>query len=180
MGTRGFVGVKIDGEVKASYNHYDSYPSELGRKTLAFVRKADFDQIQKQARGLLMVKESEAPGEVVAAAYGHGPDSDWYAILRDDQGDIAAMLERGVMTDCKDFPLDSLFCEWGYLVNLDTLTLEVYKGFQHATPTNGHWAGKRSPDDSYGAVNLIASFRLGDLPSDDEFLKLEKQDGDDE
>lgn len=32
--------------------------------------------------------------------------------------------------DNNDFILDSLSCEWGYILNLDNNTLEVWKGFQ--------------------------------------------------
>ena len=31
MGTRGFVGVKVDNTIKGSYNHFDSYPDGLGQ-----------------------------------------------------------------------------------------------------------------------------------------------------
>ena len=36
MGTRGFLGVVVGGDVTLTYNHFDSYPSELGANVAQF------------------------------------------------------------------------------------------------------------------------------------------------
>ncbi len=47
------------------------------------------------------------------------------------QGNLKAF-NYGVrhIIDSQDFIQDSLFCEWGYVINLDDRTVEVYTGFQ--------------------------------------------------
>lgn len=39
MGTRGFIVVKFNNKYYKIYNHFDSYPSELGRKVIDFLKK---------------------------------------------------------------------------------------------------------------------------------------------
>lgn len=134
MGTRGLVGFVIDGEVKASYNHFDSYPTGLGCDVVKAVNAGiDADKV----RALRMVKEDQKPTvDEQANLLKHanlgvstGNPAEWYVLLRDLQGDLLGTLDAGYMIDSLNFAADSLFCEWGYLVNLDTETVEVYRGF---------------------------------------------------
>ena len=131
MGTRGLYGVVVNGEVKASYNHFDSYPSGLGTEIVKFVQSIEnVSDVFEQAQNLTMVKDDEeAPS-----------GTDWYSELRDIQGDLGAHLAHGHLIDNKRFGEDSLFCEWGYLVNLDDETVEVYRGFQKEPHTEGRWS----------------------------------------
>ena len=131
MGTRGLYGVVVNGEVKASYNHFDSYPSGLGANIVKFVQGIeDVSDTFEQAQNLTLVNEDDtAPS-----------GTDWYSELRDIQGDLAENLRIGFMTNGVSFGQDSLFCEWGYLVNLDDETVEVYRGFQKEPHTEGRWS----------------------------------------
>ena len=56
---------------------------------------------------------------------------DWYCLLRHAQGDLN-VYKNGLryMIDNHDFIKDSLFCEYAYIINLDTKRLEFYVGFQ--------------------------------------------------
>lgn len=154
MGTRGLVGVVIDGEIKSSYNHWDSYPSGLGVKVVetvqGFLSSPDgLANLKNKARAMTLVNEDEQPTVEQATRFlGHadtevstGAIQEWYVLLRKLQGDLAGMLEAGVMIDGSGFELDSLFCEWAYLVDLDREVLEVYQGFQTERHDKGRWAG---------------------------------------
>ena len=66
---------------------------------------------------------------------------EWYSALRHLQGDLRAYLTLGVAPTVEmDWAKNSLFCEWGYLVNFDERTLEVYRGFQTRKHSNGRFA----------------------------------------
>jgi len=187
MGTRGFLGVVVDGVEKLAYNHWDSYPGGLGLDTLRRLRDAG-PKLAEQARALRVVdpaskpttEEIEALRPFADTGVGTGELDDWYVLLRGTQGDITAMLAAGVVEDAGRFPANSLFCEWGYLVDLDAQTFEIYQGFQTDPPT-GRFARHGGPDnDGYYPVTLAASWPLGELPSDEAFLDaLAEDDGDD-
>jgi hypothetical protein len=205
MGTRGFVGFVANGEEKIAYNHWDSYVDGLGVKVLAWAREAAKEPAALRAAVLKLrvVKNGERPTAEDKKRLRKWTDlgvsekstDDWYCLLRGTQGDPAAMLEAGVIEDASEFPLDSLFAEWGYLIDTDgDGMLEVYQGFQHAP----HGAGRFARRDDYLTtqrkereenprmaglnvyypVALVASFPLADLPSEAEFLTAlrEKED----
>ena len=99
----------------------------------------------------------------------------WYAVLRHMQGDILAHLTMGVMIDSHDFIMNSLFCEFAYIVNLDTNMFEVYQGFQSTLHNDGRYGGdvpdpEPFPDgyqsDKYYGCRLVKEFPLASIPTD--------------
>lgn len=185
MGTRGFVGFVAGGTEKVAYNHWDSYPSGLGLDVLGWLRDADPERTRLEAHALRVVAADSVPtAEDVAALrpwtdLGVGGQSadDWYCLLRGTQGDPGATLQAGVLVDAGQFPRDSLFCEWGYVVDLDRDVFEAYRGFQTEPHDRGRFAD-RPPwrdepsftGDVYYPVALAASWPLGALPTEEEFL----------
>ena len=153
MSTRGVVGFRLDEKDYLAYNHSDSYPSWLGRETvvqLAELLCLDTDKLATLVRNLKVVTEDAPPPadseerERLSKWTNNGvatPDDYWYRTLRETQGDIQAILEAGYILDATEFIKDSLFCEWGYIVNLDSSTLEVYEGHQTKRHTKGRYAG---------------------------------------
>lgn len=186
MGTRGLYGVVVNGEVKASYNHFDSYPSGLGSDVVKFVQGIEnVADTFERAQALTLVDESDEPTPVqVQKITGQEkPDAevggDWYGWLRDAQGNLAENLRIGFMTNGVNFGNDSLFCEWGYLVNLDDETIEVYRGFQTEPHTEGRWADYVPTEDDQGyrsspyyGIKRIAVIPFADL-SDEAMTKIE-------
>ena len=190
MSTRGFVGYLVDGEVTLMYNHSDSYPSYLGTQVATFcdtmASLGEVPRFTTLARGMVRMPQQEKVSEDwqetlttngVAAREG----DDWYGALRHIQGDLRAHLSLGVgpVTDI-DWPKDSLFCEWGYLVNFDDLTLEVYRGFQTKPHSNGRFADfAEKPDEIlratagnvYYPVALVATMEFGTATDEMEGLE---------
>ncbi len=98
------------------------------------------------------------------------------------------MLEAGVIEDASGFPLDSLFAEYGYVIDLDGDGMfEVYVGFQHKPHKLGRFASRDSHLTEqeaarkanprlealgiYYPVALAARWPLADLPSEAEFIE---------
>jgi hypothetical protein len=109
------------------------------------------------------------------------PDEYWYRALRETQGDIKAILKSRYLLDSASTILDSLYCEWGYIVNLDDETLEIYRGYQKKPHTKGRFA-KLPPSEGYYPCALIQVFDWTEIQNDVEavcaaVVALEVEDG---
>jgi hypothetical protein len=180
MGTRGFIGFVVDGVEKIAYNRFDSYPSGLGANVLGWLRKAHLGGARRLAGELRVVDPASTPStEDIERLRGYANlrvgtqhVDDWYVLLRETQGNPAAMLDAGVIEDASHFPTDSLFAEWGYVVDFDANTFEVYRGDQNQRHEDGRFAGRTGPGGSQGyyPVRLIKSWTLSDLPNEADFI----------
>lgn len=178
MGTRGFITFAVNGKNKTAYNQFDSYPSGVGLTVLNWLRTVDPAQMREQAAALRVVDSQSKPTRSDIkrlAAYtdlgvSNQSTDDWYCLLRQTQGNPAKMLEAGVIEDASGFPADSLFAEYGYVIDLDGDGLfEVYEGFQKSPHSKGRFASM-DHDDDYYPVALKARWPLAELPSDVDFL----------
>lgn len=145
MSTRGIYGWKKDGITKITYNHSDSYPTWLGEKIVEFCAGMTDQDLENLFDHTIIVDEMEkdpAKVEMVrkfAAAHGNDPGEaeDAYSILYFMQGNfeayrnIAYLSEDFPMTDAEGFFGDDLFCEWGYIIDLDDKCLNVFKSGRH-------------------------------------------------
>ena len=75
------------------------------------------------------------------------------------EGDLDAHVKTGFMIDNEDFLKDSLFCEWAYIINLDTNKLEVYEGFQ-TTKSETRYQPKNPGESGYWGCKLIEELPL--------------------
>lgn len=192
MGTRGFVGFVVDGKEAITYNHCDSYPGWLGVNTLNWLRSiakhGDFASAAEQARRVRLVTEAVPPTDEEIAALkryynpsvgGRSERPTWYQLLREAQGYLGELIEAGFMEDGRTFPLDSLWAEWGYIVDFDAGVLEAYRGFQHEAHADGRFARPEPNDGGYFPCRLVASWPLSSLPEPDAFV-AQLEDGDEE
>lgn len=90
-----------------------------------------------------------------------------------------------LVQDSSIFAADSLFCEWAYVIDLDKGTFEVFKGFNKTPLGKGqrfrymqdlNWHMDKKDDgtlysNGYYPVRHLATFKLKDLPTPQEFLK---------
>lgn len=188
MSTRGFLGFVADERETITYVHFDAYPSALGADVLKWARTVtDWDAVRQQAAALVHIDGDVMPTDEQRAALVQyekpsaggskdDPGEEWYRLLHGTFGDPAATLSCGLAPHAPDWPGDSVWCEWGYLIDCDAKTFEVYEGFQQ-TPHKGRFSGRSTNERSgYQPVKLIASWPLTSLPDDDEFSRV---DGDD-
>lgn len=163
MSTRGAFGFRIDGADKVTYNHFDSYLSGLGATLLSDLRKTDEETLVRAARRIRLVDDQEAPTAADIERYGDwantgvssGRLNEWYVLLREAQGRLAPYLDGlDVMIDGHDFLKDSLFCEYAYIVNLDTKMFEVYTGYIKRPEALGRYASADTGSDYHGVALL--------------------------
>ena len=165
MGTRGAIGFIVNGEEKVSYNHMDSYPSYLGKELLKDLTTiSDLNILHENVRRISMVDASDVPElspeeianlkEFTNTSVGQGDD--WYSILRESQGSIQPYCRQEnplrYMNDAKGFLYDSLFCEYAYIINLDTNMVEFYRGFNEHWDAPGRYACPIALKDDNNAV----------------------------
>jgi hypothetical protein len=163
MGTRGVWGFIINGKEKITYNHFDSYPEGLGKDIFVFVANTPIEKMIDIAEKIIMVGEQRPSVEQVEECKKFADTSvgvqdlkDWYCLLRNSQGNPSAYLyELKYMIDNHTFLENSLFCEWAYIINLDTKKVEVYKGFNQNKDARGRYAGFRNDLQDYCGVALI-------------------------
>ena len=138
MGTRGAYGFQKDGIRKLTYNHFDSYPTCLGNEIVDFIRSSDIEEMNAIFDRIQLVDEHDKPTpEMIAVAkelelinlnVSNQTTDDLYCIFRNAQGDLSVYKYPQFiwMTDGTNFIKDDAWCEWGYIINLDTNMLEVY------------------------------------------------------
>ena len=175
MGTRGALGFQVNGKIKATYNHSDSYPEYLGEAMLKWVKGRGIKDLHHIALDMKMIDISTEPTEedkekwrpFTDLGVSNQSDTDWYCLSRGAQGDIGAYVKAGAMPGGgEDFMQDSLYCEWAWIINVDGGTFDVYRGFQKTPPEDGFFTGDRRTRCGYHPVNRVASFSLSDLPED--------------
>lgn len=148
MGTRGCYGFRKNGIDKLTYNHFDSYPDCLGHDIVQFCKETSIEEMNEIFDRIVLVDEDSNPTaeqieecmEYYNGAVGHETTNDWYCLLREAQGNLNAY-KNGLkyMIDNHDFIKNSLFCEYAYIINLDTNCLEFWVGFQKNPDVNNRY-----------------------------------------
>ena len=174
MSTRGLYGFKKNGEVKAVYNHFDSYPEGLGSDFVKFLLvlgkegiNGFFDRIEAIDPEIKPTAEQKQYCESKGwydGSVGERSKDDWYCLLRGLQ-DMDALLESAedgskvYIENRIDFIKDSLFCEYAYIYDADRACLEFYVGFQKE-PQPGNPFGEEPDEDGYYPCRLMAEIPL--------------------
>jgi hypothetical protein len=198
MGTRGLIGFRSKDKDYLTYNHFDSYPESLGVSILEELEAMDLDKLKKAVNKLVLVNEDSKPTfeqrldiakEFWDLSVGDQTPESWYCLMRNAQGQLMPYYSGKLkyMIDSHNFILDSLFCEWAYIVNLDTMKLEVWRGFQKEPQEGSRYVKDKTKDklvaakilpEEYYPCALVKEYPLKKLPSKEKFLKdlEEKED----
>ena len=189
MGTRGITIVILGGEpVVAQYGQWDHYPSGNGIVTLEFLQKGILDKLREKLKVCHFITPEEQKG-IDAFVKSIGSDNGWmtgeqaelyhkeYPYLTRDHGShilelIAESTDESIMLhDQRDFVYDSLFCEYGYVIDLDKNTFEVYEGFNtKPMKKTDRFYKRKKKGCEYSSIVLKKSYDLNNLPTNEEFL----------
>lgn len=204
MGTRHLIGVIMDGEWRvAQYGQWDGSPSGQGVEILKFLRELTATQylrFREQLKrtyfgtaeeideayapysqdGMMTLDQAEA---FKRSRHGHNSrdtGADILQVVLDFEEPVGlepAPARPGLMLiDSRDFARDSLFCEWAYIIDLDTNTLEVYRGFNKQPVPAGERFSNVEPQVykgrvEYYPIRLLKTYSLLDLPKTAVFEK---------
>ena len=167
MSTRGCYGFRKNGIDKITYNHYDSYHDYFGKIMVKFCKETSLDEMNEIYGRLILVDEGGKPTpEQIEECkrYYNGDVSrktpeDWYCLLRNAQGEPNEY-KNGLryMIDNHDFIKDSLFCEYAYIINLDTNSLEFWVGFQKEPDVTNRYGIEK--EDGYYPCKMVAYYPL--------------------
>jgi hypothetical protein len=198
MGTRNLTCVQLGGEIRvAQYAQWDGYPSGQGQTIADFLRdpKTNLDLFKQQVAKCYFLTREQL--EAVYKPYSDNgmmnmeqvdrfKASEWGYLSRDTGADILAVIrdnpaDKLGLKNSIDFAKDGLFCEWAYVVNLDTNELEIYKGFKESPPTTqerfcGPDSKPAEKDSSYYPVQLWKQLKFSELPRDMGELEKEEEE----
>ena len=189
MSTRGIYGFRINETGKLAYNHSDSYPEVLGATILNQLGEVeDWDRTRNLVGSLVSLDETREltkhDGIFRTELRRHYPDlqynrepRDFYDLMSPLQGTIEPYLSGRLsfMATANEFIDDSLFCEWGYVANLDNHELEIYRGLQRTPPEADSRYGDDMDRMGYYPCKMVHSYKLDDLPMTQEFLQDAKR-----
>lgn len=209
MGTRNTTLVQRNHEYKVGqYCQWDGYPGGQGLTILKALREiniADFgakvDKLKSLTSEEVQAKWKKCGADDsgwVNMAVSDKFKKKWPHLSRDCGGDIIGLIASGKVKEVyveTDFPADSLFCEWAYVIDLDAGVFEVYRGFnQKPLEADARFYDLQYTDEAvqerverlqrggenYYPVKLLTSWPLDQLPTDEEFLAIESDDEDEE
>lgn len=192
MSTRGLWGFRKNGVDKFTYNHYDSYPEWLGFNVVEFVKTTSVERMNEIFDDIVMVYENDKPTEeqlkdladyIRMNKIEDAEGMDWYSMLHGSQGKPTDYdySHLKYMTDAESFIKDSAFCEYAYVINLDTNAIEFWTGWQRVKQEGNRYGeckvyGAYYPcrlEEEYpfeevkkSAINDIIAAMLKNLPRD--------------
>ncbi len=144
MGTRNLTCVIKDGEYKiAQYGQWAGYPTGQGQTIVEFLlKKGNTESLEKSLSKLRYLDREGIDKDFIEEYSKNAPDNrtpdqiKWWSLYM--SRDIGAKIlqaiaysedEEIIIANRINFANDSLFCEFAFVINLDTKELEVFKGF---------------------------------------------------
>ncbi len=190
MSTRGAYGLSKNGTDKILYNHFDSYPTGLGKDILQFIVDNDNEELNKLFDEIKVVKSDNIPTEAdvnkVITTVGAeslkkeliGKDylingesrkikseKDLIDFLKADYYNLLYVVPTedlfsnlvNIFEDYISFIGNSLFCEYAYILNLDTNVLDFYIGGNEEPTGNRFSKYAKDNDSGYVECKLVLS-----------------------
>lgn len=190
MGTRNLICVFSDDEFKvAQYCQWDGYPEGQGRTIARFL--LDKNRVASLRDAIVHTKlltddefeiwhkeniEPMTGGERYISMDVSKRINDTFPQMdRSLGGNILQFLVDNAtpenvipLMNSTSFASDSLFCEWAYIVDLDSEALEVYKGFSNRSPCELNKFGHLTvdPNEKYGLVSFACAIPFEKLTSE--------------
>ena len=193
MGTRNLTVVHKNGQYKvAQYGQWDGYPEGLGVTLLNFLKSVNMQSFKTAIDNVSFLVEEEFNeinkkiDSMKEALLGYEWQKDYPYLSRDCGGDILNhIVFKGVtkIRNSLEFAADSLFCEWAYVIDLDTNKFEIYEGFnkEKLSENERFYFLEDKSEGEYHPVRFVKAYDIDNLPEEKEFiadLTPDDEDGD--
>lgn len=139
MSTNGLIGIRTNGEMKATYNHFDSQPEELGKNVVNFIvdlfNDDKIEELKLRFGKVRFVDRKSTPTSnniIKYAKYANLGVSlqtyrEWYCLLRLTQGiEGFKCVFSGDLKHMEDFTGAIELTPYAYILNFDNDTVEFY------------------------------------------------------
>ena len=177
----------------AQYGQWDGYPKGQGSTVLEFLSSMDRPLFEQKVRASRFATAEEQEAALKEIGVDVGAEACWLteeqsekfnakfpAFSRDHGAKVLQLICDSpagvVLRDSSQFGLESLFCEFAYVIDLDKNVLEYYRGFNTDPAADiGRFAALK-PEDYVGAesydkkrtyqpVRLVKTYPLDALPT---------------
>lgn len=183
MATRGIYGFRKNNYDKLNYNHFNSFPSGLGVDIVFFIKSHSLEEINKLCDELIPLPydtyfeelSPEQKNMMIEFAKEQHEDFEGKKLsymLAPFEGNLEAYYDYPqvrLMRDDKEFIKNSLSCEWGYIINLDNNTLEIWQGFQSEPDITNRYGVEiyyQYETSNYYPCKLIKEYKLENIKTD--------------
>ena len=178
MRTRNLTIVKKDGKyVVAQYGQRDGYPEGNGVILYNFAKdKNNIELLREKVCNCVYIDEVEC--DELETKFSNSDCSYEKFLLtypqfsRDIGTDILHLIMQSSneikLINHIDFIADSLFCEWAYIIDLDSDTFEVFKGFNTKKLSKDDRFFEFETEDKYHPCKLAIAWKFDNLPETEE------------
>lgn len=159
MSTRSAYGWIINGVYEDMYVHSDGYPTWQGVQVGMQLRECD--SLDKLRERIMRARRVEAQDKYTSDDLNAltwegyptenmgGDEGTYYNLLRGIQGNLPALAKVGMLPSTGGhFLMDSLFCEWGYVLDFDARQLVVLEGYNKDLDRQPAYCRADKPDQS--------------------------------
>ena len=182
MGTRNLTIVHKNGKYKvAQYGQWDGYPEGLGVTLLNFLKGVNMNAFKNVIDDVSFYTQEELEDidKQIDEARKNIPNFEWQRhyphLSRDCGGEILTHIAFRGVTKVKnsiDFAADSLFCEWAYVIDLDTNKFEVYEGFnkEKLSSDERFYYLEEKSEGNYHPIKFVKAYDIDNLPDERIFV----------
>ncbi len=159
MGTKGAWGFRVKEKDKVTGVRWDSDPTGLGKSVITYVAITPIEKIRAVASRIVLVNGYLTPPPELIKKYKKYStnlsafEPCYWDLLEKTQRDLFAY-NKDVehMVNYSEFLNDSLFCEWAYIINIDSGQFEVYQGGNKDESAPGRYARNKGSRDYWGVA----------------------------
>lgn len=179
MSTKGIFGLYKDNVSKLTYMPQDAYPDWLGENLVNFIQNTTIENLNAIFDKIIMketnkthekIKKSAdviVTGDSLLVNLNNFVDKKITEANNKRDFNLLFNQEKIELIDDSNFIKNSLYCEWGYIINLSENIFEIYKGGQKR-PTINRYYNLQKPltvaNKRFYNCKLIDYFDLNNIP----------------